>query len=61
MPIYSANRLISSGVSRVAIYTSAGVSVSMDLTLAMVKEDYGQALAGEVAKRLVVFVYRPGE
>jgi transcriptional regulator GlxA family with amidase domain len=43
------------------VYTSAGVSVSMDLTLAMVKEDYGQALAGEVAKRLVVFVYRPGE
>jgi transcriptional regulator GlxA family with amidase domain len=33
----------------------------MDLTLAMVKEDYGQALAGDVAKRLVVFLYRPGE
>lgn len=43
------------------IYTAACGSVSMDLTLAMVKEDYGQALAGEVAKRLVVFVYRPGE
>jgi hypothetical protein len=27
----------------------------------MVKEDYGQAFAGEVAKRLAVFVYRLGE
>jgi transcriptional regulator GlxA family with amidase domain len=43
------------------IYTAACASVSMDLALAMVKEDYGQKLAGEVAKRLVVFVYRPGE
>jgi len=43
------------------VYTAACGSVSMDLTLAMVKEDYGQALAGELAKRLVVFLCRPGE
>ncbi|HEX3444322.1 MAG TPA: helix-turn-helix domain-containing protein [Chthoniobacterales bacterium] len=40
-------------------YTSAGVSVSIDLSLAMVEEDYGHKVAAEVAKRLVIFVHRP--
>jgi transcriptional regulator GlxA family with amidase domain len=43
------------------LYTSAGVSVSMDLSVAMVEEDYGHDVAIEVAKRLVLFVHRPGE
>ena len=43
------------------VYTSAGVSVSLDLCLAMVEEDYGHEVASEVARRLVIFVYRSGE
>jgi transcriptional regulator GlxA family with amidase domain len=43
------------------VYTSAGVSVSMDLSVAMVQEDYGHMVAAEVAKRLVLYVHRPGE
>jgi transcriptional regulator GlxA family with amidase domain len=43
------------------VYTSAGVSVSLDLCLAMVEEDYGHEIASEVARRLVIFVYRSGE
>jgi transcriptional regulator GlxA family with amidase domain len=42
-------------------YTSAGVSVSIDLSLAMAEDDYGHEVAVEVAKRLVIFVHRPGE
>lgn len=41
-------------------FTSAGVSVSIDLTLAMVEEDFGHEVTAEVAKRLVIFVHRPG-
>jgi transcriptional regulator GlxA family with amidase domain len=41
-------------------FTSAGVSVSIDLSLAIVEEDYGHEVAIEVAKRLVVFVHRSG-
>ena len=42
------------------IYTSAGVSAGMDLALALIAEDYGNALALAVARRMVVFVRRPG-
>jgi len=42
-------------------FTSAGVSVSIDLSLALVEEDCGHEVATEVAKRLVIFVHRPGE
>lgn len=42
------------------IWTSAGVTAGIDLALAMVEEDHGQALAREVARRLVMFVQRPG-
>jgi len=42
------------------IYTSAGVSVSLDLSIAMIEEDFGHVVASEVAKRLVLFVHRPG-
>jgi len=42
------------------IYTSAGVTASMDLALAMVEEDHGRTVALGVAKELVLFLQRPG-
>ena len=41
-------------------YTSAGVTAGMDLALALVEEDHGRSLALEVARRLVLFLRRPG-
>lgn len=43
-----------------SVYTSAGVTAGIDLTLALVEEDCGAALARAVAKQLVVFLQRPG-
>lgn len=40
--------------------TSAGVTAGIDLTLALVSEDYGEALALSCAKRLVVVAQRQG-
>jgi len=42
------------------IYTSAGGSAGMDLALALIEEDYGSALALAVARRMVIFMCRPG-
>lgn len=42
------------------IYTSAGVTAGIDLALALVEEDLGHPLALAVARRLVVFLKRPG-
>lgn len=42
------------------VWTSAGVSAGIDLALAMVEEDFGHAVALDVAQRLVVFLKRPG-
>jgi len=42
------------------IYTSGGVTSGIDLALALVEQDYGREVAGEVAKKLVVFLSRPG-
>nr|WP_307722155.1 GlxA family transcriptional regulator [Duganella callida] len=42
------------------IWTSAGVTAGIDLSLAMVEMDYGRQIALEVARELVVFVKRPG-
>lgn len=42
------------------IYTSAGVTTGIDLTLALVEADHGPTLARTVAQRLVVFMQRPG-
>lgn len=42
------------------IYTSAGVTAGMDLALALVEEDLGRDLALAVARRLVLFLRRPG-
>src|SRR5262245_35305987 len=42
------------------IYTSAGISASIDLALAWVEEDCGGGLAHEAARELVLFLRRPG-
>lgn len=42
------------------VYTSAGVTAGMDLALALVEEDHGSRVALEVARRLVLFLRRPG-
>jgi len=43
-----------------AMVTSAGVTAGIDLSLALIAEDHGDALARAVAKRLLVFVQRQG-
>jgi transcriptional regulator GlxA family with amidase domain len=42
------------------IWTSAGVSAGIDLALAMIGEDLGEALARRTAQQLVVYHRRPG-
>jgi len=42
------------------VWTSAGVTAGIDLALAMVEEDVGREVALGVARRLVVFLKRPG-
>jgi transcriptional regulator GlxA family with amidase domain len=42
------------------LYTSAGVTAGMDLSLALVEEDLGRRAALEVARWLVLFLKRPG-
>ncbi|HEY4368642.1 MAG TPA: helix-turn-helix domain-containing protein [Steroidobacteraceae bacterium] len=42
------------------IYTTAGVTASMDLALALVEEDHGRSIALRVAKELILFLKRPG-
>lgn len=41
-------------------YSSAGVTSGIDLCLALLEEDHGRAIALEVARKLVVFLCRPG-
>jgi transcriptional regulator GlxA family with amidase domain len=41
-------------------YTSAGVSAGIDLSLALIEEDFGGRLALSVARELVVYLKRPG-
>jgi transcriptional regulator GlxA family with amidase domain len=43
-----------------SVYTSAGISTGMDLALAMVEEDYGREVALYIARRLVLYLKRPG-
>jgi transcriptional regulator GlxA family with amidase domain len=43
-----------------SIFTSAGVTAGMDMALAMVEEDWGQAVALAVAQQLVMYLKRPG-
>lgn len=42
------------------IWTSAGVTAGMDMTLALVEEDHGHGLALAIARELVMFLRRPG-
>lgn len=43
-----------------SLWTSAGVTTGIDMALAMVASDLGAKIAGEVAKRLVLYARRPG-
>ena len=43
------------------IYSSAGVTAGIDLALSIIEEDFDRALALKVAKRMVVFLKRPGD
>lgn len=42
------------------IATSAGITAGMDLALALVEEDFGRKVALAVARRLVMYLKRPG-
>jgi transcriptional regulator GlxA family with amidase domain len=42
------------------IWTSAGVTAGIDLSLALVEDDLGRKIAMQVARHLVVFLKRPG-
>lgn len=65
-------RLLADGFPRVSVdaealyvvdgrlWTSAGVTTGIDMALAMVTADLDAAVAGEVAKRLVLYARRPG-
>jgi len=43
-----------------SIWTSAGVSSCIDLSLALIEEDCGRSIAMNVAQEMVVFLKRPG-
>jgi transcriptional regulator GlxA family with amidase domain len=43
-----------------SLYTSAGVTAGIDLALKLIEDDHGRELALQVARRLVVFLKRPG-
>ena len=42
------------------LWTSAGVTTGIDMALAMIAHDLDAAIAGEVAKRLILYARRPG-
>lgn len=41
-------------------WSSAGITAGIDLTLALIEADFGQEVALSVARRLVVYMMRPG-
>ena len=43
-----------------SIYTSAGITAGIDLSLALVEEDHGHETALKIARFLVMFLVRPG-
>ncbi|MEO8737738.1 MAG: DJ-1/PfpI family protein [Edaphobacter sp.] len=43
-----------------SIYTSAGITAGIDLSLALVEEDHGHEIALRIARFLVMFLVRPG-
>ncbi|MGB3069049.1 MAG: helix-turn-helix domain-containing protein [Ottowia sp.] len=42
------------------VWTSAGVTTGIDMALAMVAQDLDASIAGEIAKRLILYARRPG-
>ena len=42
------------------VYTSAGISSGLDLSLALIEEDMGRIFALQIAKLMVLFLKRPG-
>ncbi|HEY8046525.1 MAG TPA: helix-turn-helix domain-containing protein [Streptosporangiaceae bacterium] len=42
------------------VWTSAGVTAGMDLSLALIEEDLGRDIAHKVAQEMVMFLRRPG-
>lgn len=42
------------------IWTSAGVTTGIDMSLALVEQDVGAAVANTIARRLVLYARRPG-
>ncbi len=42
------------------VWTAAGISAGIDLTLALIADDLGEAVARQVARQLVVYYRRPG-
>jgi transcriptional regulator GlxA family with amidase domain len=43
-----------------SIYTSAGITAGIDLSLALVEEDHGHQVALKIARFMVMFLVRPG-
>lgn len=43
-----------------AVYTSAGITAGIDLSLALVEEDRGREASLAIARQLVMFLVRPG-
>lgn len=43
-----------------SVWTTAGVTAGIDLALALIEEDIGTPIAAKVARRLVVYMRRPG-
>src|SRR6202022_3295294 len=43
-----------------SIYTSAGITAGIDLSLTLVEEDHGHETALRIARFLVMFLVRPG-
>ncbi|MFD5063076.1 GlxA family transcriptional regulator [Streptomyces sp. NPDC058394] len=42
------------------VYTAAGITSALDLTLAFIEDDHGAELARQVARDLVTYLQRPG-
>jgi transcriptional regulator GlxA family with amidase domain len=59
---FPAARVVDDGifVTDRGVWTSAGVTAGIDLTLALVEQDHGRGLAMAVARRLVLFLRRSG-
>jgi len=60
--LYPAVRVVDDGifVKDGRVWTSAGITAGIDLTLSLVEEDHGHRVAMAVARRLVLFLRRSG-